>query len=63
MKLEALARQKMDTVTVEALTNPAPGLLGTEVGIAGLSGAFMSMNQSFSALSWQLVFVLLHSLC
>lgn len=37
MKLEALARQKMATVTVEAPTNPALGLLGTEVGTAGLS--------------------------
>lgn len=44
MKLEALARQKMATVTVEAPTNPAPGLLGTEVGTAGLSTVSSSLE-------------------
>lgn len=53
MKLEALARQKMATVTVEAPTNPAPDLLGTEVGTAGLS----------TVSSFFLVSVLLHLLC
>lgn len=48
MKLEALARQKMDTVTVEAPTNPAPDLLGTEVGTAGLSAASKALAPPWS---------------
>lgn len=56
MKLEALARQKMATVTVEAPTNPAPDLLGTEVGTAGLS----TVSKAPAPFSWQLVLL---SLC